>query len=216
MIFSCTMPRMSRASDVLHSGSSLSIDEALALAKGTFDDSVVLLRWPEHEDQRRELADGEVPRLLLLEADTPPPRSRDLLEDWVRAPIDRDELLARRAELARRATCADHRPVLDDDGLLWWHDRWVAVPAAQVPVARVLVERAGELVRLDELADAYTASGGSPDPVAVKAMLGRLVKRCAEVGVSVRSIRGRGYVLDAPNPCYLHRSAAAEAKDLER
>ncbi len=216
MIFSCTMPRMPRTTDVLHSGSSLTIDEALAVAEVTFDDSVVLLRWPEHEDQRRDLADGDVPRLLLLEADTPPPRSRDLLEDWVRAPIDRDELLARRAELARRATCADHRPVLDDDGLLWWDDQWVAIPAAQVPVARVLVERTGELVRLEELGEAYTASGGSPDPVAVKAMLGRLVKRCAEVGLSVRSIRGRGYVLDAPNPCFLHRSAAAEAKDSGR
>jgi hypothetical protein len=194
----------------------LSIDAALAQAEVLFDGAVALLRWPEQRRERDALARVGAPRLLLVEADGPAPRGVDLLEDWLRAPVDRAELVARRTELARRSTCEHHGPVLDDDGLLWWDERWVAIPEGQVPVVRLLVDRVRDLVRLDELAAAYAEGGGSTDAVAVKAMLGRLIRRCAEVGVAVRSVRGKGYVLDAPNPCPLHGSAAADAKDSKR
>jgi hypothetical protein len=190
---------------VLRESTLLFIDAALLEARVLLqDDDIELLRWPADEEQRRQLAADGVPRLLLLAADSPPPRSADLLEDWVRLPLDHDELLARRNALVRRATCATHGPQLDGDGLLWWGDRWVAIPRAQRPVVELLVTRVRELVRRDELVSAYGATGGSPNQVAVKAMLGRLVKRFAEVGLVLKSVRGRGYLLDAPNPCPLH------------
>ncbi len=70
-----------------------------------------------------------------------------------------------------------------------------------------------DLVRRDELVSVYEATGGSPNPIAVKAMLGRVVKRFAEVGLVLQSVRGRGYLLDATNPCPLH-AAQARADDL--
>jgi hypothetical protein len=194
---------------------SLTIDEALAEANATFDHSVVLLRWPQDEDRRRVAAKDGVPRLLLLDDTTPPPRTADLLEDWLRAPVDREELWARRAELVRRAHCAAYGPALDDDGLLRWHDQWVPIPTAQVPVVALLVTRVREVVHLDEITAVYSAAGGSADRTAVKAVMGRIVKRCAQVGLAVRSVRGRGYVLDAPNECPVH-GGAANTKDSGR
>jgi DNA-binding winged helix-turn-helix (wHTH) protein len=87
---------------------------------------------------------------------------------------------------------------------LWWDDLWVAIPSAQLPVVQLLVTRVRDLVRRDELVSVYEAAGGSPNPIAVKAMFGRLVKRFAEVGLVLHSVRGRGYLLDAPNSCPLH------------
>ena len=104
----------------------------------------------------------------------------------------------------RRATCALHGPQLDDDGLLWWGDRWVSIPSTQLPVVQLLVTRVRQVVRREELVAVYEEGGGSDNPVAVKAMLGRLVKRFAEIDLDLRSIRGRGYLLDVPNPCPLH------------
>jgi hypothetical protein len=197
---------------VLRESTLLSVDAALLEARVLLqDDDIELLRWPADEEQRNQLAADGVPRLLLLADDAPPPRSLDLLEDWVRLPLDHDELLARRSALGRRATCSTHGPVVDGDGLLWWGDRWVAIPAAQLPIVELLVSRVRDLVRRDELVSAYVATGGSPNPIAVKAMLGRLVKRFAQVGLLLHSVRGRGYLLDAPNPCPLHAGPAGGA-----
>ncbi len=186
-----------------------SVDAAMLDARVLFgDDDIELLHWPNDEEQRRRLAADGVPRLLFLAEDAAPPGASDLLEDWVRLPVEVDELRARRTALARRADCAGHAPVIDSDGLLWWGDAWVAIPPAQLPTARLLVARVRELVQHDALLLAYERSGGSTNPVAVKAMLGRLVKRFAQVGLALRAVRGRGYLLDAPNPCPLHRGRA--------
>ena len=188
---------------MLRESTLLSIDAALLEARILLeDDDIEVLRWPADEAERRAVGRRcSVPRLLLLAEDAPPPSPTDLLEDWVRLPLDPDELLARRAALARRATCAEHAPELDE--------RRAAVVGRSVgrdpagPAPRRRTARSGgcrDLVRRDELVAAYVATGGSPNPVAVKAMLGRLVKRFAEVGLVLQSVRGRGYLLDAPNP----------------
>ena len=190
-----------------------SVDAALLEARDLLgdDDDLVLLRWPDDEQLRRDLATRDVPRLLLVADGTPPPPSLGLCEDWIRLPLDASELLARRAAVLQRATCAEHGPVLDADGLLWWSDRWVAIPPAQVPVVRLLVDRVRRLVRREELLAAYVERGGSDNPVAFKAVLGRLVKRFAQVGLDLRSLRGRGYLLDVPNTCPLHATSAGAA-----
>lgn len=190
------------------------IDVVAVEVNAPFDD-VAVVRWPDGEQRRRELAEAGVPCLLVLGDGVGPPEFLGLDEDWLREPIDLDELLARRASLLRRVGCADHAPVLDDDGVLWWGDEWVAVPDAQIPVVRLLVARVRQLVRREQLLEAYEAEGGSANPVALKAMLGRLVKRFATVGLELRAIRGRGYLLDAPNPCPLHAVPSARPRDLD-
>jgi hypothetical protein len=185
-------------------------DDVVVEVGARFDD-VEVLRWPTDRARRDELAAAGVPRLLVVAADVAPPDALDLTEDWIREPIDLDELLTRHAALLQRVGCADHAPVLDGDGLLWWGDQWVAVPDAQIPVVRLLVARVRQLVRREELLAAYEAEGGSANPVALKAMLGRLVKRFATVGLDLRAIRGRGYLLDAPNSCPLHAVPAVDS-----
>jgi two-component system, OmpR family, response regulator len=193
---------------LLRESTLLSIDAALLEARVLLeDDDIELLRWPADAAERQRMAELQVPRLLLLAEDAPPPTPTDLFEDWVRLPLDPDELMARRAALSRRATCAEHAPQLDDDGLLWWGDQWVAIPEAQLPVVELLIARVRDLVRRDELIAAYEARGGSPNPIAAKAMMGRVVKRFAEIGLELRNVRGRGYLLDAPNNCPLHAVA---------
>lgn len=203
-----------RGSSLLRESALRSVDAALLEARVLFgDDDIELLHWPDDDERRRRLAVDGVPRLLFLTEDAAPPQCRDPLEDWVRLPVEVDELRARRAALARRATCVGRGPVIDGEGLLWWGDAWVSIPSAQRPVARLLVARVRELVRHDTLLIAYEQSGGSPNPVAVKAMLGRLVKRFAQVGLALRAVRGRGYLLDAPNPCPLHSGRAIRRGD---
>src|SRR4051794_41612723 len=78
---------------------------------------VVLVRWPAEESRRVELRDRGVPRLLLVENGTPPPRTADELEDWVRVPADEVDLHARVDNLNRRVPArVVLLPGLDADG----------------------------------------------------------------------------------------------------
>lgn len=187
------------------------VEDPLVLDLRSRLDGIEVLRWPDDEPRRRQLAEDAVPRLLVVAELERPPSDLALDEDWIREPVDHEELRSRHAALLQRAGCAAHAPVVDDDGLLWWGDRWVAVPDAQLPIVQLLVARVRQLVRKEDLLRTYEAHGGSPNPVAMKAMLGRLVKRFERVGLDLRAVRGRGYLLDAPNPCPLHALPATEA-----
>src|SRR3712207_5454807 len=44
---------------------------------------VVLVRWPEERHHRERLRIEQVPRLLLVSRDSPPPDPIDCLEDWI-------------------------------------------------------------------------------------------------------------------------------------
>jgi hypothetical protein len=173
-----------------------SLPALTALAAGSVDVDVPLLRWPAEEDRRRALAEVGHPRLLLLAVDQPPPDDWDDLEDWLREPVDPVELEVRRLTVRRRADKARRRPWFDDAGLLRSGDGWVDVPPGQVPMARLLVERLDQVVRRDELVAACEAAGVSTHATAVKAAVGRLERRLAPLGLRLRSIRGRGYLLE--------------------
>ena len=66
-------------------------------------DGVHVVRWPEQEEWRLSLERAQIPRVLLIAADGPPPEEWDELEDWIRLPLDPDELQARARALGRRA-----------------------------------------------------------------------------------------------------------------
>jgi hypothetical protein len=167
-----------------------------ALATVLAGDEVPLLRWPAEEPLRQRLADEGVPRLLLLTADHPPPEGWDEIEDWIREPVDLDELEVRRQTVRARAGLARRRPWFDETGLLHAGDAWVDLSSGQVPIARLLVERLNCVVRHQELVEACAAAGVSTQATALKAAVGRLERRLAPLGLRLRSVRGRGYLLE--------------------
>jgi hypothetical protein len=156
---------------------------------------VALVHWPREEVARAELATRGAPRLLVVPAAAAPPTCVDPLEDWVREPVDPGELRARTATLARRAGAAADRPRIDHAGVVWVGGRSVALPAVQVPVARLLVSRFAQVVPGALIEAAYLQGGGSAHPKAVKAMIGRVRRRLAEVELCVANVRDRGYLL---------------------
>jgi DNA-binding response OmpR family regulator len=156
---------------------------------------VPLLRWPAAEAARAELAARGMPRLLVVPADAAPPRCIDPLEDWVREPVAAGDVDARLATLTRRAVAQECRPRIDEAGTLWVGARSVVLPAVQVPVARLLVARFAQVVPADQIRAAYRAGGGSTHPKAVKAMIGRVRQRVAELELTLANVRDRGYLL---------------------
>jgi hypothetical protein len=170
-------------------------DARAASAATTSVDGVRLIPWPADDALRRELTDAGVPCLLLVAPEAPPPEDWGELEDWVRLPLDPDELQGRARTLRRRAR-ASERPWLDDDGLLRVGDRWLSLPARPRAVVELLVRRFGEVVYADELAKTYLDAGGSSRASARKTMIVRLRHRVAELGLELHNVRDSGYLLD--------------------
>ena len=63
---------------------------------------VELVRWPSQRQRRDQLVEARLPRLLLVEPESPAPVAVDPLEDWVRLPVDRNDLQARIDALTAR------------------------------------------------------------------------------------------------------------------
>jgi DNA-binding response OmpR family regulator len=160
-------------------------------------DDISILHWPEQEEERLALAAQERPRLLLVSRSVSPPEVVDQLEDWLRAPADPAELLCRRWTLRRRALRRHGLPVLDDDGLLRFNGRWVAIPDSQLAPLRLLLDRAGRIVRMSEIEDVCGRAGISRKPASIRTMLRRLDQRCSQVGLRIAHVRSRGFVLKA-------------------
>jgi DNA-binding response OmpR family regulator len=75
-------------------------------------------------------------------------------------------------------------------------DDWVALSPGQRPIAQLLIARLGRVVRHDDLVVACAAAGHSTHTTALKAAVGRLERRLAPLGLRLRSIRARGYLLE--------------------
>jgi len=160
------------------------------------DADVSVLRWPEEDDLRQQLAWFGLPRVLLVAPGNRPPDLLDELEDWMRTPADPVDLRARSDAVRRRAgSPAAGAPVLDDDGLLWVGTTWVDITPAQVPVVRVLLDHLDKVVTYDTLVAAYAATGASGHPASVRTLVARLAVRLHHVGLELVSVRRRGVLL---------------------
>ena len=158
---------------------------------------VVLLRWPAEAARRDDLIARGVARLLLVEDAASPPHPHDCLEDWIRVPAPEADLRARLAALEGRA--ARHSPTvptLDADGVLRFDEGWVSLPPVEARLTRAMVERFGTVVGREALARA-----GWPEGTAGRNALDvhvlRLRRRLAAVGLAIRTVRSRGYLLEA-------------------
>ena len=156
---------------------------------------VRLVRWPMEATYRDELHAVSVPRILVLGPETAAPPLWDELEDWVRVPVVATELGLRATTVARRADALE-RPWLDDDGLLWFRDRWCVIPHGQVPFVSLLVDRLAETVRDDEVGAVFGESTASAHVEAIKTTVRRVARGLAPLGLTLERVRGSGYLLE--------------------
>lgn len=155
------------------------------------------VRWPEETSLLEELRALGRPRLLLVEDDAPPPRAdADDLEDWIRLPADNVDVQARVARLRLRMQVHLERPpTIDDDGVTRLRDRWVSLPPVEARLAGALVDRFGSVVSRETLARAGWPAG-VPGRNALDVHMVRLRRRLAPLGLAIRTVRSRGYLLE--------------------
>jgi hypothetical protein len=156
----------------------------------------VVIRWPSDQDRRRELADLGVPRLLLVDSNASPPICADALEDWVRLPSDERDIDARMNSLRARASvwAPSTRPQLDGNGRLLRGLRWVALSPIEEQLCTLLLCEFGEVVS-DRTLLGRAWPEGAGTPTGLRLQMTRLRRRIADLGLEVRSVRGKGYVL---------------------
>jgi DNA-binding response OmpR family regulator len=169
---------------------------------------VVLVRWPAESDRRANLQRSGQPRLLLVEDEAEPPDPDDCLEDWIRVPAAEPDVRARIAGLELRVSAhvAD-LPVIDPDGLLRFANTWVSLPPVEARLTRALVDRFGAVVGREAMARAGWPES-APGRNALDVHVLRLRRRLAVVGLSIKTVRSRGYLLEAAEP---RQAAAADA-----
>ena len=158
---------------------------------------VVLVRWPDDEDRRSALAAEGRLRLLLVDGTTEPPLPTDPYEDWIRVPADETDVQARIEGLRRRARAVrEEVPELDHDGLLRLGGRWVSLPPVEARLMAALLDRYGAVVSREHLARAGWPSG-APGRNALDVHMLRLRRRIVPVGLAIKTVRSRGYLLEA-------------------
>ncbi len=158
---------------------------------------VTLIRWPDEQGRRQRLSLAGGPRLLLLEDGASPPPVLDCLEDWIRVPAPEDEVRARVDALAIRCAAHDHDAAgMDADGVLRFRGKWVSLPPLETRMMGVLLSRFGAVVSRDALGKA-----GWPEGIngrnALDVHVLRLRRRLEPLGPVIRTVRSRGYLLEA-------------------
>lgn len=170
---------------------------------------MVLVRWPGESDRRRRLQEAGVPRLLLVEEGQPAPDAQDCLEDWIRVPAGENDVRARVMALGSRAAAhaSCEAPELDHDGVLRFGSGWVSVPPVEARLTQALVDRFGAVVGREALARAGWPEG-APGRNALDVHVLRLRRRLARVGLSIKTVRSRGYLLEASDQRQEHAREA--------
>ncbi len=160
---------------------------------------VVVLRWPSQSSERDRLVQHGVPRLLLLEDGVEAPEAPDCLEDWIRIPPSSEEDLQARMRTVAGRGRHHLRPVpeLDSHGVLRFGDGWVSLPPVEARLMDALIERFGAVVGRDTLRRSVWP-GSSPGRNVLDVHVLRLRRRLAPLGLAIRTVRSRGYMLEAP------------------
>lgn len=157
---------------------------------------VVLVRWPLEADRREQLIEARVPRLVLVEQDVEPPAPEDCLEDWIWVPASERAVAARVEALnVRQRLHARVVPELDDDGVLRMGEAWVSLAPVEARLCAALLGRFGAVVGRDALTRAGW-EGMAPGRNVLDVHVLRLRRRLHPLGLAIRTIRSRGYLLE--------------------
>ncbi|MEM7275032.1 MAG: helix-turn-helix domain-containing protein [Actinomycetota bacterium] len=157
--------------------------------------TVELLHWPREKERRAQLHEASQPRLLLVDPAASPPLTVDPAEDWVRLPAHHRDVQARVESLRRRSAA---EPTLDE-GVLRTASGWVSLPDLEARIVEVLLSKFGKVADRQSLLAAGWP-GETPSRNLLDVHLHRLRRRIDPVGLQIRTVRKRGYVLEAMTP----------------
>jgi DNA-binding response OmpR family regulator len=153
--------------------------------------TVELLHWPQERARRAELEESHQPRLLLVEQSAEPPLTVDPVEDWIRLPANHRDVQARVESLRLRT---EAEPTLDD-GVLRTAAGWVSLPDLEARIIDVLLSKFGRVADRQSLLNAGWP-GEDPSRNLLDVHLHRLRRRIEPIGLCIRTVRKRGYVLE--------------------
>lgn len=158
---------------------------------------VEVVRWPGDEDRLAALRRDGTARLVLVPEGLAVPLSADVLEDWVRLPATDEDIGSRVRVLEDRVRAAGDRrlPDVDDNGLLRMDGRWVSLPPVEHRLVIALVDRYRAVVSREALARAGWPDG-MPGRNVLDVHIVRLRRRLAPLGLAIRTVRSRGYLLE--------------------
>jgi two-component system, OmpR family, response regulator len=158
---------------------------------------VELVRWPMDAARLHELRDSATARLVLVATSARAPMPTDDLEDWVRLPAT-DEDIRLRVEVLRTRLMRERNevPVLDSGGLLHFRGTTMPLPPMEIRLVGALLARYGAVVARDQL----TTAGWPGEQVERNVLdvhILRLRRRLGPLGLIIRNVRNRGYLMDA-------------------
>lgn len=160
----------------------------------------MLVRWPSEAEQRDRLAERHIPRLLLVDDGVPPPNLLDCLEDWIRLPAPESDVRARIEGLRGRSRAHVRTvPEIDGHGVLRFGASWVSLPPVEARLADALVVRFGAVVGRDTLRRSVWPES-APGRNVLDVHVLRLRRRLAPLGLAIRTVRSRGYMLERAEP----------------
>lgn len=148
------------------------------------------------DTDRDAITPPDHPILYLVGAGVEPPLCTEL-EDWVRQPVEADELVSRADRLiARSRANATMYTRVDDDDLLRVGDDIVVLTELEARLLRVLIDAMGTLVPRQDLIEAVWPDGPPDDPRALDNRIKAVRKRIAQVPLIIHTVHGRGLVLE--------------------
>lgn len=153
---------------------------------------VEILLWPDDADRREEARRTGRPRLLLLDPGTTPP-GPDAGEDWAWSPVTERDLASRLQRLAALSSPIGAAQI-DDEGVLRFAGRTVRLPSIEAALMRCLTEPPHRLrTRQDLLAAGWTDAARGRRSLDSRVL--HLRRRIEPLGLSVASVRGRGFAV---------------------
>jgi DNA-binding response OmpR family regulator len=155
---------------------------------------VALVHWPAEAERVGKLRDAGTAFVLLLQPEIVAPELMSCSEDWVRLPVSDEDLRARLDLVRARADLHGTRPLVDDSGVLRYRDHWAALSPVEFRLAAPLVERFGAVVGRDALSRRAWPDG-VPSRNALDVHILRLRRRITPLGLELRTVRSRGYLL---------------------
>lgn len=124
-------------------------------------------------------------------------------DDYLVKPFDMEELVARlRALSRRRPQVAPTREAVgqllyDREQRIVLHaDRNLDLPRRELALFELLLKNRGRLIEKDRIADSLYGTGTPVEPNAVELLVSRLRRKIDGCGVTIRTARGLGYMLD--------------------